>query len=195
MIEHDYWIGKNYRDDTNRPKICVVGFSHYYQPGSADSSHFTVATVEEVVSGKSSLGFFTQIASYFDCGSDFWNRVVFFNFLPDCVGSEEEKFGDGSADQLELGRARALRIMRDAKPDKVLVFTYKGWNAFPPTEEDLNGTGGTKPLGDKFPLEFRWGTYRIQDHVIIACGLRHPQGANKEFMREAVQAAMVLPNY
>lgn len=194
MIEHNYWMGKNYSDEANRPKIGIVGFSHYYQSGSADSLNFTVATVDEIASGKTSLAFFTQIASYFDRDSDFWNWVVFFNLLPDCVGSEEEKYGGGSGDQLELGRARALRIMSEAKPDKLLVFTYKGWNAFPPTAEDEDGTGGTKPLGDKFPPEFRWGTYKMQDHVVTACGLRHPQGANSELMKAAVRAAMLLPS-
>lgn len=124
---------------------------------------------------------------------DFWNRVVFFNFLPDCVGDENEKFKDGTPDQIKLGKLRVLRITRELKPHKMIVFTYKGWEAFPSTDEETTGLGGTTPLGESYPPKFRWGTYCFDGQTTTAFGLRHPQGANGELMRRAVSTIMETP--
>ena len=39
---------------------------------------------------------------------------------------------------------------------------------------------------------YEWGTYSIQDHIVKAIGLPHPQYAKAEKMRHAVEAVKEL---
>lgn len=43
----------------------------------------------------------------------------------------EEKYHDGTPDQIERAKARVLRILGEHKPDKVFVFTTRGWRHLP----------------------------------------------------------------
>ena len=81
---------------------------------------------------------------------------------------------------------RVLRILSEHKPDKVFVFTTKGWNSFPLTDQERAG-GRCTPLieGLENPS---WGDYTVGDHRVRACGFRHPQGAAIDKMKEQVQA-------
>jgi hypothetical protein len=193
MIEHTHWRGPTYCMGVGGQKLAIVGYSHYLQRGATDDNNCTTQTVKDVLDGGYSLAFFNLIAGYFGMDLEFWNHVVFFNFLPTCIGFEDDKFREGTAEQTELGKVRALKVMNAEKPDKVLVFTQKGWHAFPKTDEETAKLGGTTPLGDSFPPEFRWGTYRLSGYSVTACGLRHPQGADGQTMRQAVRTIMAMP--
>jgi hypothetical protein len=111
--------------------------------------------------------------------------------LPDAVGPSTEKYATGTPDQLHRGRNRFLRTIDAEKPDKVFVFTSKGWRDFPETTlEELSG-GMCTPLipGRKEP---NWGTYMAGDEPVLVCGFRHPQYAVSEGMREQVKAFLEL---
>ena len=194
MVEHTPWRGPSYKTGIGGQKLAIVGYSHYLQTDDTDDDDFTrQVIVEDVLNRKRDLFFFNQIAGYFGMDLDFWNHVVFFNFLPACIGCVDDKFREGTPHQLALGKARALKVFNDEKPDKVFVFTKKGWLAFPPTHEETAELDGTRPLGELFPPEFRWGTYQLSSHPVTACGLRHPQGADGEMMRKAVAKVMAMP--
>ncbi len=49
-----------------------------------------------------------------------------------------------------------MRILRKEKPDKVFVFTRKGWNQCPETEEQKSG--GRRVQLKSNPRD-TWGTY------------------------------------
>lgn len=189
-MEHDYWRGPQYCTGIHGVRFAIVGYSHYWQTDDRDTEDFTQYVIEKQVIGKEcSIAFFNSIASYFDRDLDFWNDVIFFNFIPNGIGPSAKKFARGTPDQVKAGRERALRIFAAHKPSKVLVFSSKGWREFPPTIEENSGRG-TKSLGDNFPPKFRRGTYAFDGHSVQAFGLRHPQGAKAETMRRAVRSIL-----
>ena len=79
-----------------------------------------------------------------------------------------------------------LRILSEHKPGKVFVFTTKGWDAFPLTDQERAG-GRCTPLIDGLRNP-SWGDYTFDDHRVRACGFRHPQLATAALMKEQVQA-------
>jgi hypothetical protein len=198
MIEHTPWVGPDYPSlGIDGQRIAIVGYSHYRSEDEPDSDDFTEIVVRKVIDGRlKGDSFFPKIPGYF--GFDervlFWNRVIFFNFLPDCVGYIDDKYRYGTQDQIERGQARFLRIIRDQtkRPNKVLVFSTKAWGSLPPTTEEESG----KPLekvGKEIPSNFEWGTYAAGDEIVMAFGLRHPQGARTALMQAAVKQILSIP--
>ena len=149
--------------------------------------------MKSVISGQGNHQFFHAIQSYFgfDDAASFWNRVVFFNFLPNAVGNKSNEFAKGTFGQLKRRRERFLRIVTAEKPDEVLVFTSKGWRSFPETTVEAMSGRTCKPLipCHKFP---NWGTYIAGDHRVLVCGFRHPLFASGDGMREQVRAFLKL---
>lgn len=191
MIEHKPWIGSNYEEGIDGERIAIVGHSHY---GDADDELLTCTILQGVIEDNEALGFFTSIRTYFGYLShaEFWNRVMFFNYLPRCVGTASERFAVGSAEQIEVAKSRFVRLLKDEHPAKVFVFTNsdgKGWQTFPKTDQEKAG-GQTLPL--KGFSGFRWGTYTVEGHVAMAFGLRHPQGADGNLMRRAVEHILTM---
>jgi len=194
MIEHAPWIGMNYEIGIKGQRICIVGYSHHHS--GPDRENFTKDIVCDFISGELKRNsFFPPVKGYFRIPDDatFWNRVMFFNFLPDCIGDGDHRYAAGGTKQITRARERFLRIIREAKPnlEKVFVFTTKGWRDFPRTIEEVSGKGKI-PLGTEFP-EFSWGTYAAGDHTVMAFGLRHPQGALGEVMKSAVRQILDKP--
>jgi len=193
MVEHDPWCGPNYKTfGLKGQRIAIVGYSHHRCETEPDTNAFTVETVRRAIS-HDDMPFFAKIRSYFgyEHSGDFWNSVLFFNFLPDCVGTTDRRYAYGTSEQIERGRARALQLFREYSPERALIFTTKGWHEFPPTREEAAG-GSCTPLGTEF-ARFSFGTYGVGDHVVIAVGLRHPQYANDDLMKRAVERALALP--
>jgi hypothetical protein len=190
QIEHEPWLPKN-DDRVEGQKIAIVGYSHYVD--GSDRSSLTNEVVQCVVDREYNFRFYKAIQGYFGFAdpADFWNRVIFFNFLPDAVGPRSEKYAAGKTEQLERGRERFLRIINSEKPEKVFVFTSKGWRAFPETTvEEISGGVCTPLLEDE--KEPNWGTYMAGDQRVLVCGFRHPQFSKGEDMRTQVQAFLKL---
>ena len=182
---HIPWVGDRYREGIGGRRMAIAGYSHW-DADDADSTH---RTIRKVMSGCWRIAFFDSIRDYFGFADHpgFWPRVTFFNFVPTTIGSQENKYGWATAEQVTLGQARVLEILATQRPDELFVFTRKGWNAFPPTIEDELGTAGkNQPHG--------WHTYRLRDGTPVrATGLRHPQFARKQDMIEAVALILALP--
>jgi len=194
MIEHAPWIGDRYRlgQGIDRQLIAIVGHSHYRE--AEDSEEFTVNVLKKLLAGRQKFAFFTQIQSYFGFNDtkDFWHRVMFFNYLPECVGSKTERYKRGTKEQIQLAKVRFRRLLDKHKPDKVLVFSNasgKGWETFPETDEEVRGERLSR-LGSSVFSKFTWGTYTTGKHTVYAYGLRHPQGANKDEMKQAVKVVL-----
>ena len=189
QIEHTPWLPEN-ADGIQGQKVAVVGYSHYV--GGQDSITLTIDVVQSVVNGEK-FRFFQAIQGYFGFPDDpgFWNRVLFFNFLPNAVGTKSEKYKLGTPEQIQHGKDRFLRIIDAEKPDKVFVFARKGWCDFPETTKEELSVGMCTPLiqGQKEP---NWGTYMAGDQSVLVCGFRHPQGALGEKIREEVKAFLEL---
>jgi hypothetical protein len=184
MIQHEPWRGPKYRTaGINGQRLCVVGYSHWLGKGDKDTRGLTKKVVSGVIDGHYNFNFFNQIRSYFGFEDNaFWNHVIFFNYLGECIGGPEERFRKGTKDQIERANERFLNIIRNERPHKVLVFTRQGWSDLPCTREEKEEALDPK----KFP-DFSYGTYDAAGHIVTAFGLRHPQGAPRQLMREAVQ--------
>lgn len=193
MVTHKPWVGDDYyTPGLKGQKIAIVGHSHWYDE-YGDCDEKTCKVVSKVISGAYRIRFFTSIKNYFgyEEHADFWPRVLFFNYLPECIGSGEARYSSGLPKLITRAQDRFLGLMRKHKPQKVIVFSNaakKGWQTFPPTSEESASPGGEcARLGEQYPWEFTWGTYEVEGHTIRAFGLRHPQGANAKMMRDAVQ--------
>ena len=191
-VDHKPWKGPLYDSaGINGQRIAIVGHSHH---GGQDNNGYTNAAVRDVISGRERYRFFTSIRNCFGYNDDgdFWNRVLFFNFLPSSVGPDEDRYNRGTAKQVELARERFLRILSDQTPQKVIVFSKKAWSTLPETIEEA------LPIGKLNLLEIEgkgceWGTYPINGHVIVAFGLRHPQGADSALLRKTVRQIIAVP--
>jgi len=193
LIEHTPWRGQNYESGIGGQRIAVVGYSHHRGPSQVDCEDFTEDVVRCVIEGQQEReSFFGPIRGYFgyDDNAAFWNRVLFFNFLPDCIGVTDQRYETGSPSQIVHGKRRFLRIIREEKPDKVFVFTVKGWRSFPRTIQEEAGEARIL-LGTNFP-KFSWGTYAAGKHTVMAFGLRHPQFANGQLMQLAVRDILTM---
>lgn len=187
MIEHEPWVGPHFASGLDGKRVGIVGYSHFYEKDEEDSEDCTLQVLRNVINGSQrGDSFFPPIPGYFGYAdkATFWNRVLFFNFLPDCIGLAEKKYGFGSATQTKNGRERFLHILQREKPDKVFVFTKKGWDAL---QEEASKA--CTPLGTDFPT-FSWRVYADGGYSVMAFGLRHPERANGRQMRLAVQECL-----
>jgi hypothetical protein len=193
MVEHREWVGNNYKDGIMGNKIAIVGYSHHRDLDEIENDNWTVETINDVIVGKQrGDSFFPFVHTYFNiaCGinegkNEFWNKVVFFNYLPDSV---IDRFAIGRTEQVEKAKRRLFEIIERQRPTKLLVFTTKGWHSFPKTREEI-AHRSLAPLGPQFS-NFNWGTYEQGGRIVSAFGLRHPQGARLDLMSGAVKEVL-----
>jgi hypothetical protein len=190
-IVHDPWRPTS-KDGIDGQHIAIVGYSHHLKGGDVDCKSLTRDVVRDVIKGKKKLSFFTSIQNYFGYNNpkDFWTRVLFFNFLPDCIGDSDNKYGKGSDEQHRLAQDRVRRILSKERPNKVFVFTTKGWQKFPNTIENV----GDQPCTPLFPgsPEPSWGIYEMGSHRVLVCGFRHPQYAKGQNIKRQVEAFLAM---
>jgi hypothetical protein len=190
MIEHKHWQ-RTSKQGVQNQHIAVVGYSHYGDPRE-DSPGFTNWALKKFISG-ALIGnqFFPPIQSYFGYTgqADFWNRVHFFNYIPQCF-SGDNIFALADSKVVKLAQIRFLRILTKEKPEKVFVFSRKGWDQCPHTVEEQNG-GRCNPL--KSNPKDNWGTYNCDGHQVRVCGFRHPLYANHDQVRRSVQEFLSMP--
>lgn len=186
MIEHEAHVGSKYKDGIDGQRIAIIGFSHWGEIEEDDNSG-TKNCIHNVMSGKWRIRFFTAIRNYFQFmdHSVFWDRVMFFNFLPDCVGGPDQRFGNGTPGQIERGQERFLRLIGAECPHKALVFTSRKW-AFPKAASE------DAPLDCPFS-SFSKRMYCGQNFAVPTFFLRHPQGANGNLMRDVVSHVRAVP--
>jgi hypothetical protein len=182
MIEHKHWQRKS-TDGILDQHIAIVGYSHYRkEQDEPDSSRFTQSVMRIYLDRDQKMGakFFPPIERYFGFEDRklFWNRVLFFNLVPECFSSDN-KYGLAGMELKKRAQARFEKILSVEKPDKVFVFSRKGWNQCPDTPEE------PQPL--KSNPRDTWRTYSFGGHSIRACGFRHPLFTEFEGMRSAVQ--------
>lgn len=196
MVDHAPWIGSHYdKSGMREQRVAIVGYSHWLEQVWQDTDRATIDCISKVVSGRleTKTTFFDRVRNCFgyDNHNDFWPKVMFFEFLPDCVGGGNDRYKHGTPAQRERAVPRFLRLITNHQPNKVLIFT--GFNTrsryFPPMD--------SKPESiQQFPM-FKWGTYTVGDHKASAFFLRHPERASKENlerMRMAVKHILDLPN-
>lgn len=193
MIVHSPWVGDSYKLGIQGKRVCVIGFSHHTE--GQDHSAFTEDLLIQINGyspdpyNNAGLSFFINIRNYFGFRrhQEFWPNVMFFNFLPNVVGASSNRYGPGSAGQLEIAAERVLRLFQDYKPEKAFLFSAKAWDNFPETRE--NRLGYDPKMGPDFG-DFRKGHYDHDAGATTVYRLRHPQFAKSQEMTKAVQFAL-----
>ncbi len=194
--EHAIWEGSGYA--VFPEKWAILGFSHYDRDWTqrdrscggldAKKADFTLELLRQTVESGCDLRFFRDIAKA--CGAAdlqerqaFWNRVVFFNYLPACVDASEMYRTATKAEQAR-GNQRFCEALQRHRPDRVLVFSKKAWKLLPPTDEEKAG----QPLTRLGVLSYEAGTYSMDGYKVRACCLQHPTHADHALLRAGVQA-------
>jgi hypothetical protein len=195
MIEHEPWRGPNRESGIEGQRIAIVGYSHYRDARDPDCNQFTNNVVKAVISRKKIYdSLFPRVPGYFGYKdrAEFWKCVWFFNFIPECIGTNDQKYATAEGHLVERAKNRFKDILRQEKPhiEKVFVFSTKAWPKCPFTVEEENDEDCT-PLGVGFD-GFSWGRYVFSDHTVTAFGLRHPQFAKKVHMTAAVKKALSI---
>ena len=160
MVDHAPWIGSHYdKSGMREQRVAIVGYSHWLEQVWQDTDRATIDCISKVVSGRleTKTTFFDRVRNCFgyDNHNDFWPKVMFFEFLPDCVGGGNDRYKHGTPAQRERAVPRFLRLITNHQPNKVLIFT--GFNTrsryFPPMD--------SKPESiQQFPM-FKWGRTRL----------------------------------
>ncbi len=190
----DYKISLPTADWNIRGKqLAIVGYSHHLDDDYR--SEFTQELLVDVSENRRHIAFFTRISSYFGLSNqEFWPHVIYFNFLPGRIGDKDDKYKTAPADVHEAARRRVLSILSDNEIERILVFSTKAWNNFPDTDGEKSGEK-CSPLFER-TTESRYrveiGTYTINGRPVLAAGFRHPERANAEEMRHAVETFMSL---
>ncbi len=185
MIEHQHWK-RTSKVGIDGQHIAIVGYSHYRKPHKRDSADFTQWVMREFIRGERiGPAFFRPIQKFFgqEDSDKFWKRVHFFNFVPESF-LEGDKFATANGDLLKRAKDRFTRILKLEKPDKVFVFSRKGWNQCPETLEEAAGKL-CHPLRSND--QDTWGTYDIGVKKVRVCGFRHPLYARLEKVMPSVQ--------
>jgi hypothetical protein len=192
MVEHLPWIGEHYANGIKNQRVAIVGHSHPSEKGEQDLNDYTNQIVKQFIEGQN-IKFFSIIQRYFgfENRSEFWNRVLFINYISDWVPS---RYHPGTGEQIDRAKQRFQKLLSTERPDKIFVFTSKGWSILPPTREECDHSG-LRPISVEISefSPFRWGTYVAGDHTAMAFGLRHPQGANTKLMQRVVRHIMTMP--
>jgi hypothetical protein len=189
MIEHKPWRGLNYESGINGQRVAIVGHSHHSNEN--DTENLTLDVISDIVSKQQSYKFFDQIRDYFGFqdSADFWKRVMFFNYLPDSVGTDDERYKFGTEEQFERGKERFWRILMDYRPQKVFVFSRTVWPKMKPLREEEATDSSGEIKGDGFA----WGTYDVDGRIVMVFNLQHPERASKERQTRAVQQILAMP--
>lgn len=188
-MEHCPWIGDRFADGIEGQKFLLFGFSHYgaYDDGHDDSDFTNYVIKRWALTGE--IPFFNTLAGYFGFtdAAAFYPLVAFANTLPYSVGDEDNMFTDGDAASLRLVEARVKRLVLEVDPDKVIVFSAKGWRLFPAYDD--RSEDGILEVGGRKPINFG-GYSRKAGGYSLAYGLRHPMMAPWQMMHDSVRAIL-----
>lgn len=195
LIQHTPWKGHLYEEGIESQRVCIVGHSHWLDEGKEDSDDFTIDVVQGVIDGSCRISFFTQIKNYFDFSDhkEFWARVIFLNYLPECIGGPKERYNIETSDQVKRAKERFEDLIQKESPHKVFVFSKQAWSTFPLSRKKEVTDKGSRALDSREFPGFSWRTYDAGDHDAMAFGLRHTQGADGKLMRRAVRHILDIP--
>lgn len=193
-VIHLPWVGERYAEGLNGKRNALIGYSHWLGVDWEDAPSLTCDVVTKFIEGDR-IPFFSRIMSASeDAGlssnrNDLWQRIAFFNFIPSIVGASELRYAVGTKQQAAAGRQRFLAFLDKHAPDAVIVFTTKGWRAFPDAIESAKGE--PLPWLDpvRWPDRYDWGTYENSSgHRTKTFALMHPERANRRELTEALSA-------
>ncbi len=186
VFEHAPWIGASYEAGIGGKRVLVVGYSHWSE--EADRTDFTQDQVQQWAAGEEPMPFGPRLRTFFGDADafTFWNSIAFFNALPSLVGGADERYADGTPEQIAAIGPLVLRLIAELEPDRIFVFSKKAWKRWPA----YTGTLTEHTLLVDEVGAFDAGSYRHGRGEAIAFGFNHPQYSPVAPTRRAVTAAL-----
>lgn len=182
-FEHKPFKGDHYEQGINGKRIAVVGYSFWHDGEHSDSENWGVFTLSQVLSGAWKPRFFSTIRNSFGFSNqrEFWNRVLFFNYVPTIIGTGAERFATATNEEAAIANSRFERLIDEHRPDLVFVFTKK---------TQLGGLDlAFKPLEQPLQM-FVQAERQANGHTCKIVRLRHPQGANGQALKQAIAQSL-----
>jgi hypothetical protein len=152
-----------------------------------DTGRMTIDRISKVISGDLKMPSLARIRNCFgyDDHRSFWEQVMFFDYLPNCVEADEW-FGRGTTEQIMVAKPRFMYLLREHRPAKVLIFAPKG------RASDFPRPHSGFKIVEPFPT-FKWVTYSVGDYCAAAYFLRRPRATDVERLRPVVKYVLDLP--
>lgn len=171
-IHFMYWEGNDFNSDNGcfDKKILVLGESHHgkdlgqtmtqdimYDHAYSNIPIKAYTTFERALVGHSTNKDERRII---------WNSVAFYNYVQSCVPTPRESPRKGQFDESE---AAFFEVLKELKPDIILVWGRRLWEALPYT--NFKASKDCEYKG----FRYRCGTYMTDSGLIIPCyEMEHP---------------------
>jgi hypothetical protein len=126
-----FWpaVGRKY--ENSDLKLLVLGESHYSWKGMPEDLHLTT---RKAIEGKDAYRFWKDIAGLFDRGSNFWDEVVFYNFIQELVGSGPRQRPKECMWTSYHTVNGFKEVLQRHAPDRILVLGKTTWTNLPGNE-------------------------------------------------------------
>jgi len=177
-VHFDPWQGEMFgraASPLGAKRLLVLGEAHYSEHQEDEIPSLTQSLVEDLRTGKRSIGYFTKLANLLSVhrsGSqprDVWDSIAFYNFVQ---GFAAEKARERpSAEMWDAGRAPFARVLAELAPERVLVTGVELWNAlsnglFPGWTSRSTTEGSNGPI-------YEWTSVDREQHV-RSTWINHP---------------------
>lgn len=142
-----FWpaVGLRYKDSSM--KLLVLGESHYRWETMPEDRRLTTRFA---IKAKEDYPFWRNIAGLFDRKSDFWDEVIFYNFVQEYVGIRPRQRPKRSMFESDAAVKGFREILRRHAPSRILVIGKANWTMLP---GDQLFPGKTPPrVESRFPL-------------------------------------------
>ncbi len=172
------WRGGQYAE--HRPRLLVVGMSHYRCDVEVPDFYFTNQVIEDRIANGDRGAFFTNIVATCTCNDElpsqeakieFWHSIAFYNYVQEFVGDSPrtphpQRLWSRSHDA--FGAA-----LRSLNPELIMVVGDTNWNNMPPFDAGIES-----PLEHAPKLQYaECGHYRVAEgKTALAFHVRHTSG-------------------
>ncbi|GHT54243.1 hypothetical protein AGMMS49982_18600 [Bacteroidia bacterium] len=200
------WVGENYATKGyNGKKILVLGESHYCDDGcktcGSEKCTITCSVMERFLEYKQGKHTFNpkedrwmNTLTRFTNGvtgnqsdvADFWNSVVFYNFVQKAMKSRKDK---PTKEDFKNSHPAFFEVLEKYQPDIIIVWGNKLWHGMPGAGI---GRHGDTPILDENGGKFYY--YKVGNKEIPAYKVNHPAwgGAFSKsipYLQEAIKLA------
>jgi hypothetical protein len=171
------WVGKNYGNNENEPKILILGLSTYDRDPSEGRT--TSQLIAEYARDGGNGPFVSRIRNVFshegETPKDLWDRVAFTNYIQRVMSESGER---NTAQDWEEAKEPFWEVCKKIKPDIVAAVSFTMYDRLP------EGGELYKSMKHKEDSMEIW-KYDIDERSMYVCKMRHP--AAYEFRAEAWQ--------
>lgn len=130
------FVGKKYYDSRYGARVMVLGESHYGD-GIDDENGFTQLVIHEHAF-KPGFAFFSKLTNVLRGRTDYpteeerveaWEHIAFYNYVQEFVGGSARIAP--TPEMWEASYAPFVEVVRELKPDVILVLGYRLWDNVP----------------------------------------------------------------